>query len=87
MTWQQLKRIFSYRKFEEFPIQKKSCFSQPFVEQLWGESAFATANQGFRRSQIILLLALLVIFVDPPQNIFQIGEEVSAIYSVEYIKV
>jgi hypothetical protein len=52
-----------------------------------GESAFATANQGFRRGLIVLLLALNVIFVDPPQNIFQIGEEVSAIYSVEYIKV
>ena len=60
--------------------EKKSCFSQPSVEQLWGESAFATGSHGFRRNRVVLLRGLSVICEDPPQNLLRIGEEVSAAY-------
>ncbi len=76
-TPQRLWYLYPHKLFILIQNRKKSCFSQPCGKYFRDESAFATASHGRRRGR---LGGLRVICEDPPQNLLQIGEEVSAAY-------
>ena len=59
--------------------KKESCFSQPSGGLFVCGSAFSSGGHGLRR-RFALLWGVWDVLEDSPQNILQIGEEVSASY-------
>ena len=66
--------------------KKESRFTRPSGDRFRYGSAFAATGRGFLRFRGARLRGVRDILEDPPQNILQIGEEVTAVYLFHFVR-